>query len=394
MPIRLRLDVSLALAALVALAGCSGFQGFPGAGFVRSDLDKKIEDQQAARQAASIELIDVTDAIARRLLANETRSLFSETFGNVPNEGQLIGVGDVLEVAVWEAPPAVLFSNPAMDPRSVGASSRVVIVSDQIVDRAGTINVPFAGPVKAAGRTLSEIEADITRSLTGKANQPQVVARLVRNVSSNVTVVGEVAASAVVPLTARGERLLDAIAAAGGVRQPVGKITIQLSRGGRVEALPLDTIIRDPRQNVPLRPADVVTALFQPFSFIALGAMGKNEEINFETQGITLAQALARSGGLIDPRSDPKGVFIFRFEPKTALPWAREPVTTPDGKVPVVYRIDLKDPASFFIAQNFPMSNRDVLYVSNAPVAETQKFLNLLFSVVYPLTATTSVITR
>jgi polysaccharide export outer membrane protein len=270
----------------------------------------------------------------------------------------------------------------------------VVVLPDQMVDRMGTINVPFVGPVKAVGRNLSEIEADIKSSLTGKANQPQVVARLVRNVSSNVTVVGEVGASAVVPLTARGERLLDALAAAGGVRQPVGKITIQLSRGGRVEALPLDTIIRDPRQNVPLKPADVVTALFQPYSFTALGATGKNEEVNFETQGITLAQALARSGGLIDARSDPKGVFIFRFEPKTALPWGHEPVTAPDGRVPVVYRIDLKDPASFFIAQRFPMSDKDVLYVSNAPVAETQKFLNLLFSIVYPLTATSTSILR
>ena len=32
------------------------------------------------------------------------------------------------------------------------------------------------------------------------------------------------------------------------------------------------------------------------------------EEINFEIQGMTLAQALARSGGLIDARSNPREV--------------------------------------------------------------------------------------
>ena len=90
---------------------------------------------------------------------------------------------------------------------------------------------------------------------------------------------------------------------------------------------------------------DVVTALFQPLSFTVLGATGKNEEINFEAQGITLAQALARAGGLQDSRSDAKGVFIFRFEPANALKWPKQPAaTTPEGKVPVIYRIDLKNP--------------------------------------------------
>ena len=150
--------------------------------------------------------------------------------------------------------------------------------------------------------------------------------------------------------------------------------------------LPLDVVIRDPQQNVPLRPGDVVTALFQPLSFTSLGATGKNEEINFEGNGISLAQALARAGGLQDARANPQGVFIFRFEAEKALTWPRQPVvTTPDGLVPVVYRIDLRDPNSFFTMQSFPIHNRDVLYVSNAPAAELQKFLNLVFSIAYPV---------
>jgi polysaccharide export outer membrane protein len=184
------------------------------------------------------------------------------------------------------------------------------------------------------------------------------------------------------------ERLLDALAAAAGVRQPVNKMTIQVTRADNVYSLPLETIIRDPRQNVPLQPGDVVTALFQPYSFTALGATGKNEEVNFETQGITLAQALARSGGLIDSRSNATGVFIFRFEPKAALNWPHQPVmTTAEGMVPVVFRIDLTDPRGFFLIQSFPMENRDVLYVSNAPITEIQKSLNVLFSVIYPILA-------
>jgi polysaccharide export outer membrane protein len=261
-----------------------------------------------------------------------------------------------------------------------------------MVDRDGTINVPFAGKVPASGRTLRAIEADIVKRLSGKAHLPEVTLRLTRNVSSSVTVVGEVASSVRVPLSPAGEKLLDALALAGGVRQPVSKMTLQVTRGNDYYAMPLDAVIRDPRQNVPLRAGDVVTAIFQPLSFTALGATGKNEEVNFEAQGITLAQALARAGGLLDSRSDAQGVFIFRMEPKAALDWPRQPAaTTPEGMVPVVYRIDLKNPTSFFVMQSFAINNKDIVYVSNAPATELQKFLNLVFSVAYPVLTTIQV---
>jgi polysaccharide export outer membrane protein len=52
-----------------------------------------------------------------------------------------------------------------------------------------------------------------------------------------------------------------------------------------------------------------------------------------------------------------------------------------------VFRIDLSDPESFFLIQNFWMENKDILYVSNAPITEIQKALNVLFSVAYPVLA-------
>jgi polysaccharide export outer membrane protein len=293
----------------------------------------------------------------------------------------------VLEVTIWEAAPATLFGSAPLTGNTI-ATSRPTTLPEQPVDDQGYIFVPFAGRVMAAGRTLTAIEADIVERLHAKANQPEVLVRMTRNVSSNATVVGEVNASTRVPLVPGNERLLDALAAASGVRQPINKMTIQVTRADNVYSLPLETIIRDPQQNVPLQPGDVVTALFQPYSFTALGATGKNEEINFETQGITLAQAIARSGGLIDSRSNPTGVFIFRFEHKDAISWPHDPVqTTADGLVPTVFRIDMSNPASFFLIQNFPVENRDILYVTNAPITEIQKFLNVLFSVAYPTLA-------
>jgi polysaccharide biosynthesis/export protein len=311
--------------------------------------------------------------------------LFSETLGDEPPAAQLIGPGDTVEVTIWETPPAALFGAPSVDPRLTATSAPTPLPA-QMVDREGLISVPFAGRIKAAGLTPAAVSAAVAQGLKGKANQPQVLVRVMQNTSSTVTVVGEVSANVRMPLTAGGERLLDALAAAGGVRQPVSKMSLQVTRGSQYQSLPLDLVIRDPRQNIALHPGDVITALFQPLSFTALGATGKQDEVPFEAQGISLAQAMGRIGGLTDSRSDPRGVFIFRFEPRALLDWPRQPVaTTPDGLVPVVYRLDLSDPRSFFAMQSFPMHHRDIVYVSNAPIAELQKFLNVVFSITYPI---------
>ena len=374
-------------AAAFSVAGCTSFF-FPGGG----PSARAVVEAPASLPDSGIQVVDVTGDVVRRVIATQRRSSFAEVFGAAAAPRLSIGTGDALEISVWEAPPAALFGGGITDARGMNSSSRVSVLPEQMVSSSGTINMPFAGSVQAAGRSAQEIEQDIARRLKSKANDPQVMVRVLRNASSIVTIVGEVTTSTRLPLTVRGERLLDALAVAGGVRQPIGKITLQITREvteqgkrvTRVLSLPLETIIADPSQNIVLQPGDVVTALYQPNSFIALGATAKNEEINFEAQGITLAQALGRVGGVQDQRAHAGGVFIFRFEDPAALAGPPPRQLTADGKVPVVYRVDLKDPSLFFVAQGFPMRNKDVMYVADAPAAELQKFLNLVSSVVIP----------
>jgi polysaccharide biosynthesis/export protein len=385
-PFMRRIQISvIAAVSAVLLSGCATF--LPTVGPSRGAIDSS---KAVPPNAGAIQLIDIDDAVTRRLLEQRKSRLFSEVLGNERIAAHTVGAGDLLDVTIWEAAPATLFPIAAMSPGFNPAivTSHATTFPEQPVDDDGSIYVPFAGRIPVAGKTLQAIDVDIAERLAKKANQPQVMVQMRQSLSSNATVVGEVNHSTRVPLIPGNEQLLDALAAAAGVREPVDKTTIQITRADHVYSLPMDTIIRDPQQNVPLLPGDVVTALFAPYSFTALGATSKTEEVNFESRGITLAQALARSGGLIDSRSNARGVFIFRFLPKTALTWPHEPVkTTPEGMVPVVFRIDLTDPASFFLIQNFPMENRDVLYVSNAPITEINKFLQVLLSVAYPVIA-------
>lgn len=347
----------------------------------------RIQDSEQSVATSTIQVVDVDDSVARQILSSQAQSQFSDVFGAKYSSDYSLGAGDAVEISVWEAPPATLFGSGVLDTKTGTSTSRVNTFPEQVVQSNGMINVPFAGQVRATGKTLLEIENEIIRRLNSKANQPQVLVRLTRNSNANVAIVGEVTKSIRMPLTPRGEKLLDALAAAEGVRQPINKMTLQVTRGETVRSMPLERVIQDPKQNIMLQPGDIVTAVYQSQSFTVLGATGKNEEQNFEAQGISLAQALARAGGLRDERSDAQGVFIFRFEDQNAVKWNSKPSLTPEGKVPVIYRIDLKNPTAFFVAQSFPIRNKDVLYVSNAPAAEMQKFLNIVTSAIYAVDA-------
>ncbi len=369
------------LGLMLALSGCATLPDWLSAS---GPSREKVQEKRDTGRIEGIQLIDVNDALARNLAQSKKLGQFIDVFPSNGTNNYLIGPGDIIEVSVWEAPPAMLFGSVVLDPRAGPTTTRVVTFPEQMVTPDGTITMPFGGRVPVKGRTTQEIEADIVKRLTGKANQPQVLVRVIKNNTSNVTVVGEVSNSTLMPLTPKGERLLDALAAGGGVKQPINRVAVQLSRDNVTATMPLDLVIRDPRQNILLKPGDVVTALFQPQSFSVLGATGKNEEIPFEAQGISLAQALARSGGLNDSRADARGVFVFRFEDAKLVEAQGQLPKSADGTVPVVYQIDLRDPASLFVTQNFPVQNRDVIYVANSPEAEFNKFLRLVVSVAMP----------
>ncbi|WP_373976106.1 polysaccharide export protein [Chitinibacter sp. SCUT-21] len=379
---------SLLILMILLLSGCAAMPDrLPSSGPGKSGLESSVASNQ---NPLPMVIVDIDPQVAQSVLANEQRELWSTIFPAEARREMLVGFGDVLEITILEAPPAVLFGS-ATTTSGLTASGGRVSFPDLVVNADGQIIVPFAGSILVAGKTIQNIQQSIEQRLKGKANQPQVLARITRNVSSNVTVVGDVGTSARVPLTAQSERVLDALAAVGGVRQSVGKMSIQLTRGERVYTLPLDTIIQDPKQNITLKAGDVINALYQSQSFSVLGATGRNDEINFEARGISLSQAIARAGGLSDNRADAQGVFLFRLEEPEALAGTPfKDAKQVEGKIPVVYRVDLKNPASFIVAQSFPIKNRDVMFVSNAPAAELQKFLNVVMSAVYPIITLTN----
>lgn len=365
----------LPLTAVLLLGGCQSFG--PGRqAMLNADRVPAGPDQASA----AIKVVQVRGDLVTQFKQAEPWPAFSAVLSDARPVGTVVGIGDALEVTVWEAPPATLFGGGAYDTRiGTGTSAaRSNALPELVVAPDGGISIPFAGRIPANGRTLAQIQETIAGRLRGKANSPQVMVRLVRNATAMVTVMGDVGQSSRLPLTPAGERLLDALAAVGGVKQPVNLVTIQVSRRGSNHRMVLSDIIEKSENNVVLAKDDVVTALYQPYSFTVLGAAGRNDEIRFEAFGITLSQALGRIGGLQDGRANPRGVFLFRWD---------EPEIAGGARRPVIYSFDLKDPAVYFLAQQFRITDRDMIYITNSPVAELQRFIGIVSQTILPISA-------
>lgn len=325
------------------------------------------------------------DAPVVAVLANVRSPSLSGNFGDYRPPGeQRIGIGDAVQITLWEAGPDGLFSSPVVDRSSPG--SRTATIPEQVVARDGSITVPFAGRVHVIGRTPPEIERVIVERLADKAIDPQALVTVTHNVSNTVTVMGEGSPGARVSLSVRGDRLLDVIATAGGGHAPSQDTTVVLARGDRTLRVPMQAVLDDPHENIFLQPGDVVTLVRDPQTFIAAGATGRNAVVPFETVNVTLDEALGKAGGLLDDRADPAGLFVIRFEtPAVALQLPQaSAVPAQSGGVPAVYHLNLRDPGALFLARRFPMRNKDILYVSNAPVTDLQKVFNLINLLVTP----------
>ena len=369
---------------IFGIASCTSSGSFLAtSGPTRSSIQKISEQPET-----NIAILPLSGEIVAKLGSYLPSERFSDVFQSSTNVPGSIGLGDLVEVRIWETPPAVLFSSGNIQSAS---TSKEFMLPEQMVDNIGNISVPFVGNIRVKGKIPSQVEHEIVSKLKGRANKPQVFVRIIKNNNSTVTVVGSSGNNRIIPISSKNERLLEVIALAGGINDSLNRISIQLTRQDQVVSMPLESIIKDPQQNIHLNSGDVITIQNQPSNFTVLGASGKNEEIGFEAKGISLAQALGRSGGLQDFRADASGVFIFRFEEPSRLvnftSFASDPNNLVDGKLPVIYQIDLKNPQTFFWSQKFMIQNNDMIYVSNASSADLNKFLSIITSSIYSVSA-------
>ena len=367
----------LAMGAVVALVGCSTV---PNVGPTKQSV---LRESRAPDQPYL--LVPITDYVVEQLISFPGPSLYGK-FGDYRGAvEQRIGVGDRVEVSIFEAAAGGLFSQPVSTANTTGAHSATI--PSQVVQQDGTITIPYAGQIVAAGKTTPEVEQTIVEKLTGKAIEPQAIVSLTVPIASNITMSGEGVRGARIPLSTKGDRLLDVIAEDGGISVPANETFLELTRGRKTVRVPFQTLLNNPKENIFARPGDTLTVVRYPLSFTAIGATNANSNITFDAMGISLEEAIAKAAGFVDNRADPEGVFVFRYEP---IAVARSfPGITPAqaalNLVPVVYLINLRDPGSLLLARKFSMHDKDIVYISNSPINDLQKVLQIVSQVTSPI---------
>jgi polysaccharide export outer membrane protein len=369
------------LIAIVAAALLPACSLLPGTGPKSDAVENNATAGVRSNAALSYALVDISaDTIG--LLSQPNLITFQGEFPDKrakPN--QVIGVGDVLNISIFEAAPGGLFT-PG---QAAGARpGNFVDLPAQAVDQKGSIYVPYAGEIPAAARTIPDIQQAIVARLRNRAIEPQVVVSLNQQHSSVVSVLGDVNTPGVLALNSVGERLLALIARAGGPKFEAIESYVTLQRDGKRVKVLLSRVVHDPRENIFVRPNDVIFLTRESPTFTALGALnqnvfGFNSEIPFDVETLTLAQAMGKSGGLNDNQSDPSELYVYRYEDRRYLEKLGVDTTkfTLD-RVPTIYHLNLRDPSGMLLASAFQMKIKDVMYVANAKVVDYYKLLLLI----------------
>lgn len=286
----------------------------------------------------------------------------------------LIGEGDVLSVTIIQPRPV---QARAQEQGATQDNQELKLV----VDRSGAVQAPYAGAVTVAGMTPAQAAQTIQQRLRGRMVDPQVLVSLVSNQANTVTVLGEVRATGRYPLTARSGALLDVLASAGGPTRPAADTVLTVVRDGRTISNSLAEILADPAENIRLAPGDQVRLAYAPRKFSTFGAFTKTSQMTIDDDQLSLAGAISRLGGLDPNSADAGAVYVFRMEPKPAAAALGITSASPGPTTPVVYTVNLKDPAGLFIANAFEIRRDDLIYVPRAGAAEVHKFFDLVSSI-------------
>lgn len=377
-----------ALSGAMLLAGCASL---PSSGPTAGEILRKAAPD---RNTIGMRVVDVDGGILAQVAALDAGVQFgAPTLASLTRAGRndTVGPGDQLDIAVFEV-GASLFGGARGTADGYDPSAQAQRFPTVTVDRNGAIRLPYAGTLEVAGRTPGDIAAMIEQGYRGKSQSPQVVVSVRNNLSDTVYVTGDVRRPGRIELSLQGERLLDAIGAAGGTVAQTQDMVVRVTRDGRRVEQRLDRVRAASPDDLVLVPGDRIELIRQPQTYVVLGAANRPSQVSFDQSNLTLAEAVARAGGPNDAAANPRAVFLFRYDPAPAT----DPATTgaapaSTGEQPTIYRLNLMEPSSYFLAQRFAMRDKDVLYVSNAAINRTAKFVSIINQLFSPFVAVRTV---
>ena len=333
-------------------------------GLPRSGPTEKEIMASSVENGGDVHIIDVTSEIARAARRDQTLGFGPAFLSAGAISVDTIYPGDILSITIWENVSEGVFAT---------AGQKVTPLSEMRVDQLGNIYVPYAGTIRAAGRTPADLRETISNLLAAQTPDPQVEVRRLSGEGATVSILGGVTGQGVFPIEISTRRLTGMIAAAGGISLDPSVVKITIRRREHLGSIWMQDLFDNPANDIALHGGDRIFIEQDERYFISLGATGQSK-VNFETKNPSAIEALALIGGLNSNTSNPRGIFVFRVESAEMANriLGRDDITTPQK---FAYVIDLTQDSELFTAREFEIESEDTIYVTEAPYVAWQRIL-------------------
>jgi polysaccharide export outer membrane protein len=302
-----------------------------------------------------------------------------------PGRIDTLGAGDLLAIGVYEV-GITLFSGANGSVGQGGQfnpAARSTVLDDVLVGSEGTITLPYVGRLTVAGKTPAEVARMIERGLRGLSQRPQVQVVVKGNAHNVYYILGDVKAPGRFPLALPEEKLLDALARAGGAAVQPDDAVVRVTRGSDTAETRLSAIDAAGAQNISLLPGDRIQVFTRPRTFLAFGSTMKVSQVPFSANELSMAEALARIAGPNENSADASAVYLFRYDHSGTAPGETSGGTP--GGTPVIYRLNMLKPDSYFLSQRIGMRDKDVIYIAGAASNQPGKLAQILGQLFSPI---------
>ncbi len=137
----------------------------------------------------------------------------------------------------------------------------------------------------------------------------------------------------------------------------------------------------------------MLTLVRRPQTFSVFGATGKNAAITFTSDRLSLSEAMAKAGGLLDERADPRAVFLFRYEPVDVVRALGQPIATGAQRRPLADRLPSRPEGGQILPSRPTLSRCTTRTSSLSRTPKFSRFINffqVLSTLTGPITSTLS----